>query len=148
MDEKSFRQNSGICWDQGHQVFRLADHAFGDGYRVFLQHTAAQQLICLVASSLRDGMVRFVKVNWADVLEVSKVQNVNRPVFLCLLLFKIIIGERDIPSRLDLEAFYDPISGNLLLLYICPMCVAASHRRGTSHCLSCIMEALWPDVVL
>jgi len=24
---------------------------------------------------------------------------------------------------------------HLLLLYICPMFVAASHRRGTSHCL-------------
>ena len=33
-----------------------------------------------------------------------------------------------------------------LLLYICPMFMAASHRRGTSHCLSCIMERHWPDV--
>ena len=31
----------------------------------------------------------------------------------------------------------------LLLLYICPMYVAASHRRGTSHCLSCTMEEQW-----
>ena len=110
MEEKSFRQNSGICWDQGHQVFRLADHAFGDGYRVFLQHTAAQQLICLVASSLRNGMVGFVKVNRADVLNICKVQNVYRPLPFCLCLFKIIISERDIPSRLDFKAFYNPVS--------------------------------------
>ena len=35
---------------------------------------------------------------------------------------------------------------NPLLLYICPMFVAASHRRGTSHCLSCIMVRQWSGV--
>lgn len=28
---------------------------------------------------------------------------------------------------------------------ICPMFVAASHRRGTSHCPSCTMERQWSD---
>ena len=31
-----------------------------------------------------------------------------------------------------------------LLLYECPVFVAASHRRGTSHCPSCIMGRQWP----
>jgi uncharacterized membrane protein YraQ (UPF0718 family) len=37
------------------------------------------------------------------------------------------------------------MSSILLLLYICPMIVAASHIRGTSHCLSCIMARQWSD---
>ena len=30
-----------------------------------------------------------------------------------------------------------------LLLYTCPMFVTASHKRGTSHCLSCTMRRQW-----
>ena len=34
----------------------------------------------------------------------------------------------------------------ILLLYISPMFMAASHRRGTSHCLSCTMGRQWSGV--
>ena len=47
-----------------------------------------------------------------------------------------------------IKALYWEGDGFLLLLYICPMFVAASHRRGTSHCLSCIMGAQWSDLFL
>ena len=51
----------------------------------------------------------------------------------------------DTPSLPENSVLHPEKKLSSLLLYVCPMFVAASHRRGTSHCLSCTMERQWPD---
>ena len=57
-------------------------------------------------------MIRFIKINWTDILDICKVQNVDRPIFFCFRFLKVLIRERHIPSRFNLKSFHNAVPGN------------------------------------
>ena len=94
-------------------MLRLANHAFGDGHGLFLQHTAAQQLVCFVASRLGDNVVGFVKIDGSDVAHIRKVKDVDGLVLLHLGFLEVLVRKGHIPSWLDLKALDDIIDRDL-----------------------------------
>ena len=56
----------------------------------------AHRLTLKTIQPVRDGVIRFFKINGINAFQIRKLQNMNRLVFLGLNLFKIVVRERDI----------------------------------------------------